>query len=154
MARRDNRTADLLDWQPPQVAVGYAGDVAGRGSLDSRIARLLSRALRDAQDERGLSRDRVADLISRELGRNVTKDSLDKWTSEASTAHRVPLDVFVAMVRVLEAEELLGFIPEQLGFVVVPKKYADIIELHLIEEKERDLAAHKAALAAKMRGRS
>lgn len=154
MPRRDDRTIDLLSWEPPAVAVGYGADVAGRGALDNRIARLISRALRDAQDERGVSREEVAHLMTLELHRAVTKDMLDKWASEASTTHRIQLDAFVALVKVLEADELLGFIPEQLGFVVVPKRYADIIQMHLIEEKERELAAHKAALVTRLRGRS
>ena len=40
-------TGDLFDWQPPQVAVGYSADVAGRGRLDNKIARLIGQALRD-----------------------------------------------------------------------------------------------------------
>jgi len=153
MARRDNRTADLLAWEPPQVAVGYGADVAGRGSLESQISRLLSRALRDAKDEKGLTRTIVTGLMSADLGRTVTEDQLDKWSSEASTSHRIPLDAFVALVKVTEAEDLLGFIPGIMGFAVVPAKYAEIIEMHLIEEKERELAAAKSALQARLRSR-
>lgn len=153
MARRDDRTLDLLNWEPPEVAVGYEPGVAGRGSMDSQIARLLSRALRDARDDRGLTRTEVAASMSLDLHRTITEDQLDKWCSEAATTHRIPLDAFTALVKVTEAEDLLGFIPALLGFVVVPKKYAAIIELHLVEEKERDLAAHKVALQARVRGR-
>ncbi len=38
MVRRDDRTLDLLSWEPPAVSVGYAEDVAGRGPLENRIA--------------------------------------------------------------------------------------------------------------------
>jgi hypothetical protein len=48
----------------------------------------------------------------------------------------------------------VNFIPSLLDLVVVPQRYAEIIELHLIEDKERELAAHKASLQAKLRGRS
>lgn len=154
MARRDTRTADLLTWEPPQIAVGYAADVAGRGSLDHQIARLLSRALRDVEEVKGHSRSVVAGFMTLELHRTITKDMLDKWTSEASTSHRIPLDAFVALVKVTEAEDLLGFIPSILGFAVVPQKYAEIIELHLIEEKARELDAQKLALQARLRSRS
>lgn len=152
MARtRDTRTADLLAWEPPTVAVGYEDGVAGRGPLDNQIARLLSRALRDVKDEKGHSRAVIAGFMTLELGRNVSEEQLDKWCSEASTAHRIPFDAFVALVKVTEAEDLLGFVPRQLGYAVVPVKYAEIIEMHLIEEKERELAAHKAALQARLR---
>lgn len=154
MKPRDTRTMNLLDWEPPQVAAGYAAEVAGRGNLENKIARLISQALRDASDERNASRADVAALMSLELGRPVTEDILNKWTSEASISHRIPLDAFCALVKVLEADELLGFIPSLLGYVAVPRKYADIIEMHLIEEKTRDLDARKQALTAKLRGRS
>lgn len=89
MARsRDTRTADLLSWEPSSVAVGYSAEIAGRGALDNQIARLLSRALRDVKEKKGLSRAVVAGLMTLDLGRNVTEDQLDKWSSEASTAHR------------------------------------------------------------------
>ena len=154
MARRDNRTMDLLDWEPPQVAAGYGVTVAGRGSIENQIARLISQALRDATEERNVSRADVAAMMSVDLHRSVSEDMLNKWTSEAAASHRIPLDAFCSLVKVLEARELLGFIPELLGYVAVPKKYADIIEMHLIEEKERDLEARKQALAARLRGRS
>lgn len=154
MRSRDTRTADLLSWQPPAVAVGYGTDVAGRGSMDSQIARLLSRALRDARDDKGLTRAVIAGLMTLDLHRNITEDQLDKWSSEASTSHRIPLDAFVALVKVTEAEDLLGFIPAVLGFAVVPQKYAEIIEMHLIEEKERELATAKSALQARLRSRA
>jgi hypothetical protein len=154
VARRDDRTMDLLAWEPPQVAAGYDAKVAGRGSIENQIARLISQALRDAADERSMSRTDVAALMSLDLHRTVSEDMLNKWASEASTSHRIPLDAFCSLVKVLEASELLGFIPGLLGYVAVPKKYADIIEMHLIEEKERDLEARKQALAARLRGRS
>lgn len=154
MTRRDTRTMDLLAWEPPQVAAGYAAEVAGRGPMENKIARLIGQALRDAQDEHGYSRETVAGLMTLELHRSITKDMLDKWSSEASTTHRIPLDAFCAMVKVLEAESLLGFIPQLLGFIAVPAKFGDIIEMHLIEEKSRDLEARRMALSARLKGRS
>ena len=152
VTRRDNRTMDLLSWEPPQVTVGYNQDVAGRGALDSKIARVLARALRDAKDD-GKSRAEIAADMSRQLGRTISEDVINKWASEASGAHRIPLDAFIALIRATAAEELLGFIPEIFGFAVVPEKYAEIIEMHLLEEHEKDIAARKAALASRLGGR-
>lgn len=137
--------------RPPQVAVGYADDVAGQGELPNRIARLVSRALRDAHKERGLSRAEVAQRLARELGRKVTESTLEGWASEADVNHRIPLDAFIALVAATGADELLGFVPGLMGFVVVPKKYMAVIELQLLEEFERDLAEHKAKLLADVR---
>lgn len=155
MARRDDRTMDLLlDWEPPQIAAGYAPTVAGRGSLDNQIARLVSQALRDAADECDVSRSDVAAILTHDLGRPISEDMINKWASEAATGHRIPLDAFCSLVKNLKAKELLGFIPGLLGHVAVPAKYADIIEMHLIEEKTRDLEARRLALSSRLRNRS
>ncbi len=136
--------------RPPRVAVGYPDEVAGRGELPNQIARLVSRALRDAKDE-GLTRADVAAGISRELGRKVTESTLEGWASEADTAHRIPFDAFTALVKVTGVVDLLGFMPGLSGFVVVPRKYMAVIELQLLEEFERELADHKAKLLADVR---
>lgn len=155
MSRRDPHTKDLfVDWQPPVVAEGFDVKVAGLGSIENRIARLLSHALKNAADERQITRAEVAAMLSLDLHRTISEDTLNKWASEAATGHRIPLDAFCSLVRVLEARELVGFVPSILGYVAVPKKYEDIIELHLIEEHERDLLVRKQSLSARLRGRS
>ena len=151
--RRDPLTLDLLAWRPEPVVAAYGDDVAGKGALENRIARLVSRALRDAKDERDLSREDVARLMSDYLGRKIAKATLDKWASEAGEDRIIPLDAFAALIDATEARELLGFLPGLFGLVAVPARYADLIELHEIEQHEREIAARKASLQSKMRGR-
>ena len=152
MVTRDRITQDLFAWEPPQVKVGYSEDVTGRGDLENRIARLVARAMRDARDD-GRNRAELASSMSRELGRSVSEDMLNKWASEASGAHRIPLDAFIALIRATEAKELLGFVPSLFGFAVVPEHYTDLIEIHLIDEREEELRAHKAKILARRRAR-
>lgn len=152
MTRRDDRTMDLLAWEPPQVAVGYAGDVAGRGPIGNRIARLVSRALRDARDDKGVSRSEIAAAMSEDLGRPVSVAMLDKWSSEAAEEHRIPLEAFAALIRATGAMDLLGFLPSLFGFVVIPERYQPIVELHLIDEHEAEIRSRRDALTAKLRG--
>ncbi|MFH1796307.1 MAG: hypothetical protein ABIF45_17595 [Pseudomonadota bacterium] len=151
--QRDPLTGDLFSWEAPKVAVGYSDDVAGRGALDSQISRLISRALRDARDEGKGSRADIAKAMSAELRRPVSEAILNKWSAEASGEHRIPLDAFIALIKATEADGLLGFIPSLFGFAVVPEHYADIIELHLIDEHERDIVARRAALQARVRAK-
>lgn len=151
--RTDSITSDIFAWEPPQVAVGYNDDVTGKGELQNKISRLVGRALRDAKDVRGLSRGQIATALTAYLGRPVSEDTLDKWASEASDQHRIPLDAFIGLVEVTSAMDLLGFVPGLFGFVVIDRKYEAIVELQLLEEHERELNAHKARLQAKVRGR-
>lgn len=150
--RRDTMTADLFAWEPPQVAAGYSEDVAGRGALDNRIARSISRAMKDARD-RGLQRADVARTMSEFLGRTVSEDTLNKWASEASGQHRISLDAFIALIEATGAHELMGLVTNGFGFVAVPERYRDLIELHLIEEHEREIAARRQALEARVRAK-
>jgi hypothetical protein len=136
--------------RPARIAIGYPDEVAGRGELPNQVARLVSRALRDAK-EAGLGRADVAARLSRELGRKVTESILEGWASEADVAHRIPFDAFAALVKVTGAVDLLGFMPGLSDFVVVPRRYMAVIELHLLEEFERALADHKAKLQADVR---
>lgn len=152
MARRDTLTADLFAWEPPQVAAGYSDDVAGRGALDNRIARSISRALKDAK-EAGRTRAEIALRMSEFLGRTISEDMLNKWSSEAAGQHRISLDAFIALVEATSAHELLGLVTNGFGFVAVPERYRDLIELHLIEEHEREIASRRQALEARVKAR-
>lgn len=148
--RGDKGTNDLLSWEPPVVAVGYTADVAGKGDLQNKIARLVSRALRDARED-GVSRPTISVRMAEELGRSVSDDMLDKWASEAAEQHRIPLDAFIALVKATEAYDLLGFIPAMFGFIVVPKKFKGLVELQLIADHKRDLDLYEARVRAEQR---
>lgn len=148
---RDPHVRDLTAWQAEPVTVGYGDDVAGRGALGNRIARLVSRALRDAKDD-GLGREAVAAKMAETLGRSISAAQLDKWASEAAEEHRIPLDAFAALIEASGQYELLGFLPALHGFAVVPTRYVPMIELQQLEDHEREVAARKQALLAQVRG--
>lgn len=153
MARhRDPLTKDLFSWEPPKVAVGYSAEVTGRGPLDNRIARLIGQALRDARDD-GVSRARVAAGMSEYLGRPISEATLNKWSSEGSEDHRIPLDAFIALVHATGARALLGFVPGEFGLTVIEGEYADLIRLHLIREKRQELEAQEQVLMTHLRAR-
>ncbi|GAA0600294.1 hypothetical protein [Paenochrobactrum glaciei] len=150
--RRDPLTKDLFEYQPPKVAVRYEEGVTGRGTLDNQIARLISRALRDARDD-GNNRADVAANMSRYLGRSISTAMLDKWASEASDEHRIPLDAFVALVDATGAKELLGFVPGMFNLTVIENEYADLIEDKLLEDHIEELVARRQVLSAKRKAR-
>lgn len=147
MARpRDPSTLDMFqDWTPTAVTVAPRPEDV-RGPMDLVIARLIKRALE------GRSREDVAARMADVLGRPVTATTLDAWASPAKAANRIPLDAFAALIEVTEDMSLLGWLPELHGYVVVPAKYADLIELHLLEEREAEIARRKAALTARYKG--
>ncbi|WP_028710385.1 hypothetical protein [Paracoccus pantotrophus] len=149
---RDPLTKDLFEWQPPQVAVGYSEDVTGRGRLDNKIARLIAQALRDARDA-DLTRIQVARSMSEYLGRTISEAMLNKWSSEGSEDHRIPLDAFIALVHATGAKDLLGFAPGEFGMTVIASEYAELIEERLLEDHIEELQARKQVLAARRKAR-
>ena len=154
MARRPHcpLTGDLFDWQPPQVAVGYSADIAGRGRLDNKIARLIGQALRDARDD-GQSRTQIAKAMSEYLGRSISEAMLNKWSSEGSEDHRIPLDAFMALVHATEVRALLGFVPGEFGLTVIENEYAEMITDQLLDEHIKEMEALKLARAARRKAR-
>jgi len=151
-SRRNLSTAQLLAWEAESVRVGYSDDVLGRGDIGSQISRLIGQALADAK-EAGICRNDVARKMAEYLGRPVPKASIDKWSSEATVDQRIPLDAFIALVAATNELRLLAFIPSRFGCAVVSDRYADLIELHEIEQHEEELNLRKSALNAKIRGK-
>lgn len=151
--RRDPLTKDLFTWEPPQVAIGYSPDVIGRGQLDNKIARLVSHALRDAREDKGLTRADVARKISDFLGRPVSEAILNKWSSEGSGDHRIPLDAFIGLVHATSAKELLGFVPGEFGLTVIEEEYAQLIEERLLDDHIEEMQARKQAFIARRKSR-
>lgn len=150
--RRDPLTKDLFDWQPPKVAVGYGPEVVGRGPLDNRIARLIGQALRDARDD-GVTRAKVAAQMSEYLRRSISEPMLNKWSSEGSEDHRIPLDAFIALVHATGARDLLGFVPGEFGLTVIENEYAELIEERLLDDHIEEMQARRQVLAARRKAR-
>ncbi len=149
---RDPLTKDLFAWQPPQIGLGYGAEVTGRGALDHKIARLIGHALREARED-GLARAEVARRMTAWLGRPISEAMLNKWSSEGSEDHRIPLDAFIGLVHATGARDLLGFAPAEFGLTVIETEYADLIEERLLDEHIEEMQARRQMLAAKRRGR-
>jgi hypothetical protein len=145
-ARGDSLTGDLLAWEPPKVAAGF-GEGAVRGS---RIANQICQVVKLALE--GQDRAEVAARMSGELGYPVSRAMLDNYASEGAEAHKITLERFVALVEATGCVDALAFVAERFGHVVVPERYAAIVEYHLLEEHEQDVTRRKQAALAKMKG--
>lgn len=150
--RRDTLTKDLFSWEPPQIGVGYCDEVTGRGPLDNKIARLVSHALRDARED-GVSRAEVARRMSAYLGRPISEAMLNKWSSEGSEDHRIPLEAFIGLVQATGNKQLLGFAPGEFGLTVIEAEYADLIEERLLDDHIEEMQARRQVLSARRRAR-
>ncbi|MBP1862172.1 hypothetical protein [Rhizobium herbae] len=147
--RRDLNTLDLFrDYQPPEVAARFEPDVAKGGTLDVKIARVLS----EAMSMSGKTRERIAAEMSEYLAQNVTENMLDCYASPARRDHKITLERLIALVDVTGCYELLGFICEFSGFVAVPARYAEVIQLWQTEERLADLERQRQTLRGRVGG--
>ena len=147
---RDPHARDISAYEPEPVTVGYGADVVGRGDLGNQIVRIVSRALREANDA-GIPRAEVARRMTEYLGREVKVASIHKWVSAAAVEHRIPLDAFAALVHATGQHDLLGHLPGLFGYAVVPLGYVDMIELQQLDEHAKKIAERKANLQAKIK---
>lgn len=144
-ARGDSQTGDLLNWEPPQVAAGFApGTIRG-----SRLASQISQAVAAALKASELSRAEIAARMSAELGYPISENMLANYASEGAEGHKITLERFIALVEVTGCNDLLGFVAERFGLVVLEKKYQSLVNLHLVAEQKRKIEQYEAAEKAK-----
>lgn len=147
--RRDPDTMDMFrDYRPPEVVARFDPDVAKGGTLDVKIARVLS----EAMSRCGKSRAVIAAEMSDYLSQNVTENMLDCYASPARRDHKITLERFIALIDVTGCHELLTFLAEFSGFVAVPARYAEVIQLWQTEERLADLERQRAALRGRVGG--
>ncbi len=145
--RGDTGTLDLLLGREIAPAVRRFDEKLFRvTSITARICRALKAALA------GLDRDQVAADMGKVLGRQVSKNVLDRYVSEASEDHSIPLDRFIALVRVTKDKRLLQMIADDLGWVVVDAREAHWIEVGKYQDAAAELA--KRANAAKRKAKA
>lgn len=143
--QRDRMTLELFDWEPPRVAVGFDKEELPGNRIASRISRAIALALKEC----GKPRSDIARTMSEELGYPVSESTLDAYASEAKESHKISLERFIALIMATGCHDLLGFIAGFFEHVVVHERYASLIELHLIEEHEREIQRRKQAVEAK-----
>ena len=89
--------------------------------------------------------------MSAYLDQDISKNMLDAYASTSREEHRITLERFVALIEATGSYGLLGFVADHFNHVVVPEKYSDLIELHMVEEQLERQTARKQALLAKWR---
>ena len=145
-ARGDTLTGELLSWEPPKVAAGFDEGAVRGTRLGSQISQVVRLALE------GRDRAAVADRMSEELGYPLSLNMIEKYASEGAEANKITLERFIALIEATGCIDALAFVAERFDHMVVPAKYAAIVELHLLEEHEQEIARRKQAAIAKAKG--
>lgn len=143
MKRRTSSTTNdpsqpsFFDLPQPAPAVG--------ADFCAHARELLAESLAAAKDKLGLDRWEIATRMSRIIGRDITKNMLDRYCAPSADDWRFPLEALPALVQVTEDARLLTFITEACGFKAMPGEAAVLAELVTLELEERRLRERMAA---------
>lgn len=133
-ARGDKMTGDLLSWEPPEVAPRFEETRVRAASLAGKVCRVLAEALK----EDGRSREEIATALSEFLGEEISRDTMDAWTSEARENNNISAYRFFGLAQILASPELLNELLTDTDLIVVDRKYQPLIERELaLETKEK-----------------
>lgn len=107
----------------PPAGSWLAQSVSGDGSNEGKLAGVIHgiRAAMVASIKRSpLSRFQLAGVMGELLDRDVSKDMLDKYTSESAEAHRPPADTLAAFCLATNSIDALDVLAESVGCVLMP----------------------------------
>lgn len=133
--RHDNKTLDLLGWQPPAPVKRFAEEKVRAATLRGAIAKAVSVALKEC----GKDRDQVAQEMTDYLGEEVKRTILDAYASEAREDHVINLPRFIALMHATGDQRLLQVIAELFGLAVIPQRYLPAIEEAILADKIEEL---------------
>ncbi|ACI98507.1 hypothetical protein [Rhodospirillum centenum] len=135
--RGDDRTLDLLNWEPPKVVHRFEVDHVRAATLRAQISKAVAVALKDC----GKNRDEVAQEMTDYLGETTGKNMLDAYASEAREDHVINVVRFMGLVHATGDIRLLQLLAEPFGLAVVEKKYLPAIDEAMDVDRREALAA-------------
>lgn len=110
-------------------------DNAGSFNIDASLREMISQSLKNTK----LSRYEVASEMSRLLGKEISKTTVDTWSAESKENHRFPLSYLNAFIKATGDKSILRFICEISGGCFIEGEDALRLELGRIEDQKRDL---------------
>ncbi|MGO1078294.1 DNA transposition protein [Inquilinus sp. CA228] len=137
MTRRvsDPGQPSLLEWQPAKVVKRFAAELIRAASLRAKLCRGLKLTLKEC----GMTRAEVAKGMSDYLGETITPGALNTYVSESMDDRIVNAVRFIAFVAVTGDPRPLNALLEELGLVVIERKYLPWIEVGMLREQQDKL---------------
>lgn len=144
MPQPDPRQQNLLAWTPPPAMPRYEEKKVRAQSIEDRIARAVSEAMKESQS----SRDDLAQQMGDYLGEPVPKNMLDAYSAQSRTEHVIPIVRFIALLHATGDQRLLNVIAEMCGWAVVDRKFVPLITATILHAKEEELREMRKGLLA------
>lgn len=114
----------------------------GAWNFRVEIAHVMGEAIRTCTQDRYA----IAADMGRLLGREVSVNTLDKYTSEAAEGHHPSLETAIAFDAATGQMALLAMYAAKLGAKVLPGKDSLLAELGRLEQLKGEIAAQERAI--------
>jgi len=108
----------------------------------TEISLAMGEAIRACEKDRY----QIAADMGRLLGREVSVNTLDKYTSEAAEEHHPSLETAIAFDAATGQMALVSLFAEKLGSRVLPGKQSLLAELGRLEQMKGEIAKQTAAI--------
>jgi hypothetical protein len=115
---------------------------AGAWRFRAEIAHAMGEAIRASSKDRY----QIAADMGRLLGREVSVNTLDKYTSEAAEEHHPSLETAIAFDAATGQMALVALFAEKLGGRVLPGKQSLLAELGRLEQMKGEIARQERAI--------
>ena len=116
--------------------------IPGAWRFRGEIAATMGQAIKASPKDRY----QIAADMSRLLGREVSANTLDKYTSEASEDHIPNLETAIAFDAATEQMALANLFASKLGCRLLPGKDSLLVELARLEQMKGDIAKQEKAI--------
>jgi len=139
----DNLSGDLF----ASIPKAYPA-LPGAWNFRVEIAHVMGEAIKACEKDRYA----IAADMGRLLGREVSVNSLDKYTSEAAEGHHPSLEMAMAFDAATGGMALLSMYAEKLGARVLPGKDVLLAEYGRLEREKDVIATQQRIIKRRMEG--
>lgn len=140
--RWDNKTLDLLGWEPPKIVQRFDEVDVRSSSLRGGISKAVATCLRECE----MDRERIAHEMSQYLGEAVSVGTLNAYASEADESHTIPFIRLIALVKITGDIRPLQLGADEFGSIVVDDDYLVWVEMGQTNAKMKELEDQMATL--------
>lgn len=122
------------------VSIDQANSATSLEGDYSSVAPRLCKAIADAIKASSRSRFDVAGLLSEMLGRNISKNILDRWLGEASADYRIPAEAIIPLCRILGTHGPLVVLTQALGCELLGPNEARELKILKLRLQQREIS--------------
>lgn len=137
--RIDTRQMSLFDVLQSTAQKDPDEIIEGQLNISEKLRQLIKRAI----SRSGLSRHQIAGEMSHLLGTEISKTTIDSWTAESKSGHRIPAEYLPAFCRVTGDREPLRLLAETGDMYAMPGPEALRAEIQKFDEQEKKARAEK-----------